>query len=571
MTYDLKIAGGTIIDGTGAPRFRGDVGIKDGKIVAVGAAPEDATKVIDATGKIVCPGFIDIHTHYDVQVLWDRFMTFSPTHGVTTVVQGNCGFGIAPTRKEHREYMLRMLQDVEGMSYKSTSAGVGTDWGYETFPEYLDLLDRRGLAINVAQMIGHTGVRVWVMGEEAAERQPTTEELAEMHRIVEEALQAGAVGFSTSNSPAHTGHGGKPVPSRVTSMEELTSFGKLLERVGHGSFQLTWGPEVTPDNVIKIAAEAPKVPITDPGIASRGGQEDARLAAVDEAWKQGYRWYPQVSALPNTFEVGLASPFMFALDQPSGTMNCEPMHELFDPLTTLETVEERFAAYQRPGFRDAFIAHTSRDDWMANYWPWLLVGFAPGHSEWEGRRVLDVAAEQGVAPGQLFFDLSMETELKATLLALSGNRVPEGHLRILKHPHTRIGLADSGAHNGEICDYRYPTYMLSHWVRERNAFTLEEAIKNMTTDEAECYGIVDRGRLAEGLAADVVVFDPDTVADTRMYQVLDLPNQARRLRSDSEGIDYVIVNGTILRDSTGCVLPEDGPLPGKVLREFAAH
>ena len=571
MAYDLKITGGTIIDGTGAPRFVGDVGVKDGKIVALGSAPDDATKTIDATGKVVCPGFIDIHTHYDVQILWDRFLTFSPSHGVTTVVQGNCGFGIAPTRKEHREYMLRMLQDVEGMSYKSTSAGLGDDWGYETFPEYLDLLDRRGVGINVAQMVGHTGVRVWVMGEEASERQPTADELEQMHAIVKEALEAGAVGFSTSNSPAHTGNGGKPVPSRVTSTEELASFAKVIAEVGHGSYQMTWGPEVSLDNVENIMRDAPQVPVTDPGIASRGGQEEGRIAAVERAWANGFKWYPQVSALTNTFEVGLASPFMFALDQPAGTMNCKPMHHLFDDLTTMETVEERFDAYQRPGFREAFIEHTNREDWLTNYWPWLLVGYAPGHQDWEGRKVLDVAAELGKTPGELFWDLSMETNLEATLLALSGNRVPEGHLRLLREPHLRIGLADAGAHNGEICDYRYPTYMLRHWVREEGAFTLEEAIKKMTTDEAECYGIIDRGRLAEGLAADLVVFDADTVTDTRMYQVHDLPNGARRLRSDSEGIDYVIVNGTVLRDSEGYVLAEDGPLPGKVLREFAKH
>jgi N-acyl-D-aspartate/D-glutamate deacylase len=234
-------------------------------------------------------------------------------------------------------------------------------------------------------------------------------------------------------------------------------------------------------------------------------------------------------------------------------------------------VEERFQAYQRPGFREAFIEHTNREDWLNNYWPWLLIGYAPGHTEWEGRKVLEVAAEQGKAPGELFWDLSMETNLEASLLALSGNRVPEGHLRLLREPHLRLGLADAGAHNGEICDYRYPTYMLRHWVREEAAFTLEEAIKKMTTDEAECYGIVDRGSLAEGLAADIVIFDPDTVSDTRMYQVHDLPNGARRLRSDSEGIDYVIVNGTILRDSEGYVPDENGPLPGKVLREFAKH
>ncbi|MFE9327553.1 amidohydrolase family protein [Nocardia sp. NPDC052278] len=569
MAYDLKIRGGTIVDGTGRPRFTGDIGVKDGKIVAVGTAPEPAEQEIDATGKIVCPGFIDIHTHYDVQILWDRMLTFSPNHGVTTVVMGNCGFGIAPCRTKDREFMLRTLQDVEGMSFRSTMAGLGDDWGYETYPEYLDLLDQRGVAINVATMIGHTGVRVWVMGEEAADRQPTHEELAEMHRIVEEAFDAGAAGFSTSNSPAHTGHGGKPVPSRVTSMEELISFGKLIEKRGHGSYQLTWGPEVTPDNVLHILEHA-NVPITDPGIASRGGQEDARIAAVEEAWARGFKWYPQVSALPNTFEVGLARPFMFVLDQPAGVMNCKPMHELFDPISDLETPEERLVAYRKPGFREAFIAHTEREDWKANYWPWLLVGNAPGHSEWEGRRVLDVAAELGLPPGEFVWDQSIATELEFALLALSGNRVPEGHLRLLEHPNLRIGLADSGAHNGEICDYRYPTYFLSHWVRDRG-FALEEAIKKMTTDEAECYGIVDRGSLTEGLAADIVVFDPDTVRSGRMHQVHDLPAGARRLRSDSEGIDYVIVNGTILRDAKGDVLDPEGPLPGKVLREFARH
>jgi N-acyl-D-aspartate/D-glutamate deacylase len=568
VAYDLKIRGGTIVDGTGRPRFTGDLGVVGRKIVAVGDAPDSARTEIDASGRIVCPGFIDIHTHYDAQILWDRMLTFSPSHGVTTVVMGNCGFGIAPCREADREFMLRTLQDVEGMSFRSTMTGLGHDWGFETYPQYLDLLERRGVAINVASMIGHTGVRVWVMGEEAAERQPTAAELAEMHRLVEEAFAVGAAGFSTSNSPAHTGHGGKPVPSRVTSLDELISFAKLIQRLGRGSFQLTWGPEVTPDNVLRILEQA-DIPITDPGIASRGGQENARVAAVEEAWRRGHRWYPQVSALSNTFEVGLANPFMFALDMPGGTMTCKPMHELFDELTTMETVEERFAAYQRPGFRAAFIAHTERQDWKDNYWPWLLVGHAPGRSEWEGRRVLDVAADLGVPPGQLVFDQSMATNLEFAMLAVSGNRVPEGHRRLLEHPLLRLGLADSGAHNGEICDYRYPTYLLSHWVRERG-FPLEQAIKKMTSEDAECYGIADRGALTEGLAADIVVFDPETVVDGRMHQVHDLPGGARRLRSDPEGIDYVIVNGTILRDAEGDAVDTEGELPGQVLREFAS-
>jgi N-acyl-D-aspartate/D-glutamate deacylase len=569
--YDLKISGGTIVDGTGGPRFAGALGVKDGKVAAVGEAPEDAATEIDGSGMIVSPGFIDIHTHYDAQVLWDPLLTFSPSHGVTTVVQGNCGFAIAPTRRRHREYMLRTLQDVEGMSYQSTSAGLGAEWGFETFPEYLDALEARGVAVNVAQMIGHTGVRVWVMGEDAAERHPTEGELAQMHRLVEEAFEAGAVAFSSSNSPAHTGHGGKPVPSRVTSLDELCSFATLLQRIGRGSLQLTWGPEVTPDNVLRILAAAPSVPVTDPGIAARGGEEDKRIEALDEAWRRGQRWYPQVSAMPNTFEVSLARPFMFALDQPAGAMKCEPMHDLFDELVAFDSAQERLDAYRRPGFRAAFVAHAGRDDWLANYWPWLLVGSAPGHDAWRGRKVVDIAAEQGVSPGELFFDLSMETHLEVTLLALAGNRDPAGHLRLLRHPHLRIGLADSGAHNGEIADYRYPTHVLAHWVREEGAFTLEEAVKMMTADEAECYGLEDRGTLAVGQAADVVVFDPEQVGDGPVREVHDLPMGARRLCSEGIGIAYVIVNGTVLRAHDHPALADDDRLPGRVLRRFAGH
>jgi N-acyl-D-aspartate/D-glutamate deacylase len=352
-------------------------------------------------------------------------------------------------------------------------------------------------------------------------------------------------------------------------MDELISFGKVLERTGRGTYQLTWGPEVTPDGVLQILEHA-DVPIADPAIASRNGQEDERLRAVEEAWSRGHRWYPQVAATTNTFEVGLARPFMFALDQPGGVMQCKPMHDLFDPISHLTTVEDRLVAYRQAGFREAFIAHTEREDWHANYWPWLLVGHAPGHSDWEGRKVLEVAAEQGIPPGQLMFDESLATGLQFALLAQSGNRDEAGHRRLLEHPHLRLGAHDAGAHNGEISDYRYPTYLLSHWVRERG-FPLEKAIKKLTTDEAEVFGIVDRGSLTPGLAADIVVFDPDTVRDGRMHQVFDLPAGARRLRSDGEGIDYVIVNGTVLRDPDGSVPGACDALPGRILRSFAPN
>src|SRR5262245_46520799 len=240
--YDLKIAAGRIIDGSGSPALTGDIAIKDGRIAAVGAAPGDARQTIDAAGRVVCPGFVDIHTHYDAQVLWDRMLSISPWHGVTTVVIGNCGFGVAPTRPQHRELILRTLEKVEGMSFSSLSAGLGSDWPFETFPQYLDAVERRGMAINVAAFVGHTPVRLYVMGEEATERPATSDEIARMRAIVREAVASGAAGFATSKAPTHVGYAGKPVPSRVAEADEIRALAEALGEVGHGVMQATAGP-----------------------------------------------------------------------------------------------------------------------------------------------------------------------------------------------------------------------------------------------------------------------------------------------------------------------------------------
>src|SRR5215467_7345185 len=234
MEYDLKIAGGTIVDGTGAPGARGDVGIRGGRVVALGAAPGDAAQTLAADGLVVAPGFIDIHTHYDAQVLWDRMLTISPWHGVTTVVMGNCGFGVAPTRPAHRGLVLRTLEKVEGMSLECLEAGLGSDWPFETFPQYLDAVERRGTAINVGAMVGHTPVRLYVMGEEATERPATPDEVARMRAIVREAVAAGAIGFATSKSPTHVGYAGKPVPSRVAELDEIRTIAGALGELGRG-------------------------------------------------------------------------------------------------------------------------------------------------------------------------------------------------------------------------------------------------------------------------------------------------------------------------------------------------
>jgi len=255
VAYDIKIINGSIIDGSGAKAYAGEVGIKDGKIVALGNAPEDAAEVIDAKGNVVCPGFVDIHTHYDAQIIWDRMLTISPWHGVTTTVLGNCGFGVAPTRAEHRDLIVRTLEKVEGMSAETLFEGLGQDWPFETFPEYLDAIEKSGSAINVAVMIGHTPLRLYVLGEESTDREATEEEIATMRGIVKESLEAGAIGFASSKSFTHTGYKGKPVPSRLASTEEIKELARPLGELGRGIMQATVGPGLSFDEFDEISLE----------------------------------------------------------------------------------------------------------------------------------------------------------------------------------------------------------------------------------------------------------------------------------------------------------------------------
>ncbi|MEL6984993.1 MAG: amidohydrolase family protein, partial [Actinomycetota bacterium] len=253
MSYDLKITGGTIVDGTGSARYAGDVGIKDGKVVALGAAPEEADTTVDATGRVVSPGFVDIHTHYDAQIMWDNLVSCSPWHGVTTVVMGNCGFSVAPTRPEHRDLIMRTLENVEGMSVDALRAGLGDDWGFESFPEYLDAVDQRGCAVNVAALIGHTALRMYVMGEESVSRDATDAEVATQRRLLREALDAGALGFATSKAGTHIGYDGNPVPSRLADPSEITEIAKALGEVPNAVMQATVGRGLNHDEFAEIA------------------------------------------------------------------------------------------------------------------------------------------------------------------------------------------------------------------------------------------------------------------------------------------------------------------------------
>lgn len=559
MEYDLKITGGTIIDGTGADRYQGDVGIKDGVVVALGDAPGDAAEVIDATGKIVSPGFVDTHTHYDAQILWDRMLTISPWHGVTTIVMGNCGFGVAPTRPEHRETIMRTLEKVEGMSMDALEAGLGRDWPFETFPEYLDAIEKQGSAINVGVLLGHTPLRLYVMGEDSTEREATADEVERMRGIIAEGLDAGAVGFATSKSPTHVGAKGKPVPSRASSFEnEILPLTRVLGEKQQGLVQVTIGSDVLQEQFAQIAEETGRnVTWTAllTGLTLGGGDHNMQIEKAHEIVDRGLNVYPQVTPRALNFEMHFAEPFLY-----------ESM-SLFRPVSSADK-EGKKEIYRDPEFRKAFKKKLmpGSNFLVASGWPKTVISFYPPDPSLEERLIADVAAERGVDPLDLMLDLSLETDLTARFRTPVANHNEDDVEPLLKDECTVLGLSDAGAHASQLCDACFATYLLGHWVREKRALTLEYAVKRLTSQAADVFGITDRGRLAVGVPADVVVFDPDTVGAGGLERVHDLPGGADRLVSQASGIEAVIVNGTLLRQGGKDMLGANDQLPGLLLR-----
>ncbi|RYZ11924.1 MAG: amidohydrolase [Comamonadaceae bacterium] len=557
MEYDLKIEGGLIVDGTGAAGRLGDLGIRDGRIVALGEAPGSATQVIDARGRVVCPGFVDVHTHYDAQVLWDRLLSISPWHGVTTVVMGNCGFGIAPVRRDHRQLLIQTLEKVEGMSAKALQEGLG-DWGFESFPEYLDLVERRGSAINVAALIGHTPLRLYVMGEEATERAATAEEVDAMQRIVREALDAGALGLATSKLQAHLGFGGKPVPSRAADFEEVRALAGELRAAGHGMLQTTLGPGLLLDQLEQLATETGASISWSAllaGSAFGKSGHKAQLARSDELAAKGLRIAPQVTPRPLNFEFQFREPTIL-----------EGM-TFFKPVAAADDAGKR-AIYRDPAFRAQF-----RERWDGA-WPELkqafeltaIAEYAP-QPELEERLLSEVARERAVHPVDLALDMALETGLEARFRMPLANHDEAQVAELLGNRNMVLGLSDAGAHASQLCDACQATHLLGRWVREKKVLALEEAIRMLTSRPAEVFGIRDRGRLVPGGPADVVVFDPDTVGAGPLVRVNDMPAGEPRLVSHASGIDAVIVNGVVVRRDNQDALPAGAALPGRLLRK----
>ena len=551
--FDLLIRGGTVVDGTGAPARCADVAIRNGRIAAVGATSGTADRVLDADGAVVAPGFVDIHTHYDAQVFWDRMLSISPWHGVTSVVMGNCGFGVAPTRPAHRELVLLTLEKVEGMSLDALRAGIGAEWPFETFAQYLDAIERRGTAINVGALVGHTPVRLYVMGEEAMEREATADEVAAMRALVAEALRAGAIGFATSKSPTHVGWEGRPVPSRVAAWEEIAALAGCLAEAGN-VMQATLGPGLFLDEFAAIQERTGR-PVSWTALLGGMLGPDGHRAVLERSaalQARGVRVIPQVSCRPLMLEFNLAAPF------PLESMS------VMKPAARADLAGKR-VVYADPEFRRALRGKIDGGLLTRAFHDMQITEHPPDASLAE-RRLADVAAERGVHPVDLMLDLSLASGLQTRFRLAVLNTDEAVVAELLRHPATMLGLSDAGAHASQLCDACAPTALLGKWMREKRVLSLEEAVRRLTAEPADVFGIRDRGRLAAGLAADVTVFDPATVGCGPLRRVYDFPAGADRLVSDATGVRAVVVNGVVIREDGRDAVDPEAPLPGRVLR-----
>jgi N-acyl-D-aspartate/D-glutamate deacylase len=484
-------------------------------------------------------------------------LSISPWHGVTTVVIGNCGFGVAPTRPQHRELILRTLEKVEGMSFSTLSAGLGEDWPFETFPEYLDAVERRGMAINVGVLLGHTPLRLYVMGEEATERPARPEEVERMRALVGEAIAAGAVGFATSKSPTHVGWAGRPVPSRLAELDEVRALVSELGAARAGVMQATLGRGLLFDELGQIAGETGR-PVSWTALLAGAGSPGSHRGPLERAARQqqaGQQVIPQVSCRPLNFEFQWKEPFPF-----------ESM-KLFGQISKADHAG-KLRIYRDPEFRRGFreSTETAFGRALAAWWERTVIVSAPSEPGLEERPLTLVARERGVHPLELALDLGLASDLTARFRVAIMNVDEDEVGELLRAPHTVLGLSDAGAHASQLCDACFSTHLLGHWVREKGTLELEQAVRMLTSRPAEVFGLADRGLLAEGRPADVVIFDEARVAAGPLRRVYDQPGGADRLVSEGLGIDAVIVAGQLIRrDGKDAVDPE-GPLPGRLLR-----
>jgi N-acyl-D-amino-acid deacylase len=543
---DLVLRNGRVIDGTGGPARSADVGVEDGRIAAVGEVAANGAAEVDLDGLTLAPGFVDIHTHYDAQVLWDRDLTPSCWHGVTTVVMGNCGFGIAPTRPEHRSTIARTLENVEGMSVEALEAGI--PWTFETFPQYLDALEAAPTRLNTAAMIGHTPLRLYVLGDEATERAAKDDESDRMRSIVADALAAGALGFATSKSPTHAGAEGKPVPSRLAEIDELFCIAEALKDAGHGIMQITPGAGLFVDEMGKLSQQT-GLPVSWTALLTGIGKPGTAIDLLEMTAKAGGEVWPQIACRPLVMQLTFEDPFAFA--------SLDAFKEVLQAPR-----QQRADVYADPAWRAR--ARSGAGGVFATKWDKTTIAETEKHRSLMGRTLSDIAAERGVEPLDAAIELALEEDLKTRFRIVLANDDEDEVGRLLQDERAVLGLSDAGAHASQLCDACFSTHLLGHWTRETGTLSWEQAVWRLTGQPAHIFGITDRGTIQEGLAADLVAFDPDTVGvDGDLERVWDLPGGADRLIARSKGVEHVWVNGSPIR-TDGKDL--DGARPGALLR-----
>ncbi|MDC0500959.1 amidohydrolase family protein [Burkholderiales bacterium] len=543
--FNTIIKGATIYNGTGEDSYRADVGICGEKIVAIGDLNSDGANIIDARGLSLMPGIIDVHTHYDAQITWDPTLSPSPSMGVTTAVMGNCGFGIAPCPPERQEIMLKNLSVVEGMNLKTLLEG--TQWKFESFPDYLKYIDQQRPHANVAVLVGHSAIRTAVMGDDSSVRiKPTEEELDAMRAIVDDALLHGAIGFASSFSPNHSGYEGRPMPSTIAEDEELYA---LLEPIKKrkGVFVTAGGQRATPE-YLEHVSKTFDCPTFLVSVLAMHNDSDPSASTdyyrrCEQALDRGREVYIHANPHPLSFDFTLRNPYIFYA------------HEAFNAVK-LASPEQLVSIYQSPKFRNEFKHNLSERKIGAIFngaWDKIELNEIP---------ITKLAKKANQEPLDWLFDQPLDAQFVGKMYQNND----EGVGKLLSHRNAIIALSDAGAHVEFLCDAGFGLYFLQHWVNKTETFSLENAVEKLTSDPAAKYRIKERGRIKEGYYADLVLFDPKSIGISKLFKLDDLPGEGSRLMRKPNGIHSVWVNGTKVIDKENTQTSQEGP--GHVLTEF---
>jgi N-acyl-D-aspartate/D-glutamate deacylase len=557
MSLDLLIRGGTVVDGSGMPGFRADVGVRDGKVVDVGRLTDSASRTIDADGLTVSPGFIDHHTHLDAQLFWDPYGTSEPMHGVTSVVMGNCALALAPVKDADRDELVRSFVRVEAMPRPALEAGV--PWGWSSYGEYLDRLEGR-LGINAGGLVGHIPIRHYVMGAEAIERPATDDEIEQMRALVAESLRGGALGISSNRNDRHNREDGRPIASRLANDDELFRLCDVLSELNAGTVQMglglakieqmAWKHELARRTGRPIIGQTVRDLVMEPDLWK------AQLAELEKSFSEGYRTYGMSNTVPIVQRFNLRNS------------------QRFDEFPTWKNVmflpeDVRILAFRDPETRAKLHADLETTRHVQFHRRWDLVRIIhvgkPEFQKYLDKSIAEMAEMRGQHPVDAMIDVSLEDNLETTFWTTNTGADPVAAATILNSPYLLVGVSDAGAHVQFDAAFGYGTTLLGLWVRERGALMLERAVQKLSFEVASVYGIRDRGLLRPGYAADIAIFDPATVNACEPEWTEDYPANTRRLSQRAEGVHYTIVNGTVVQQDGAL----SGDLPGQVMRGAA--